>query len=611
MQHKVIDTKDVVIRFAGDSGDGMQLTGSLFADMSAIFGNELSTFPDYTAEIRAPHGTVSGVSGFQVHIGSESINTPGDFCDMLVAMNPAALKANAKWLKRTAMVLIDGDTFDEEGLRRAGLKSDDPITELYIEDRAIIIAPITTLTEESLKDSGLDRKTIIKCKNMFTLGMACYIYNRPMEYVFKYLEKKFSKKHPELIEPNKKVLKDGFNYAANIQAIPNTYTVEPANQKKGLYRNITGNQATAWGLLAASEKSGLPLFCGSYPITPATNILEELAIHKSLGAKTVQAEDEIAGVCTAIGAAFAGNLAVTTTSGPGLSLKSEALGLAVMTELPLVVIDVQRAGPSTGIPTKTEQTDLNQALYGRNGECPMVVMAAHSPAGCFDAAFNAAKIALEHMTPVLLLTEGFLGNGSEPWLIPSMKDYPKIVPPFALPNTEYKPYERDPETYVRKWAVPGMAGCEHRVGGLEKNHAGVLSSDPHNHALMVHERAMKVEKVADSIPALEVFGAESGKLLVVGWGGTYGHLISAVQQAREDGLDVSLAHFDYILPLPKNTAEVFSRYERILVCELNSGHFVNYLRGRLPEFKFSQYNKVQGQPFLVQEIEEAIRENLQ
>lgn len=611
MQHKVIDTKDVVIRFAGDSGDGMQLTGSLFADMSAIFGNELSTFPDYPAEIRAPHGTVSGVSGFQVHIGSESINTPGDFCDMLVAMNPAALKANAKWLKRTAMVLIDGDTFDEEGLRRAGLKSDDPITELYIEDRAIIIAPITTLTEESLKDSGLDRKTIIKCKNMFTLGMACYIYNRPMEYVFKYLEKKFSKKHPELIEPNKKVLKDGFNYAANIQAIPNTYTVEPANQKKGLYRNITGNQATAWGLLAASEKSGLPLFCGSYPITPATNILEELAIHKSLGAKTVQAEDEIAGVCTAIGAAFAGNLAVTTTSGPGLSLKSEALGLAVMTELPLVVIDVQRAGPSTGIPTKTEQTDLNQALYGRNGECPMVVMAAHSPAGCFDAAFNAAKIALEHMTPVLLLTEGFLGNGSEPWLIPSMKDYPKIVPPFALPNTEYKPYERDPETYVRKWAVPGMAGCEHRVGGLEKNHAGVLSSDPHNHALMVHERAMKVEKVADSIPALEVFGAESGKLLVVGWGGTYGHLISAVQQAREDGLDVSLAHFDYILPLPKNTAEVFSRYERILVCELNSGHFVNYLRGRLPEFKFSQYNKVQGQPFLVQEIEEAIRENLQ
>ena len=609
MQHKVIDTKDVVIRFAGDSGDGMQLTGSLFADMSAIFGNELSTFPDYPAEIRAPHGTVSGVSGFQVHIGSGHINTPGDFCDMLVAMNPAALKANAKWLKRTALVLIDGDTFDEEGLKRAGLKSD-PIAELYIEDRTIIVAPITTLTEESLKDSGLDHKTIVKCKNMFTLGMACYIYNRPMEYVFKYLEKKFSKKHPELIEPNKKVLKDGFNYAANIQAIPNTYTVEPADQKKGLYRNITGNQATAWGLLAASEKSGLPLFCGSYPITPATNILEELAIHKNLGAKTVQAEDEIAGICTAIGAAFAGSLAVTTTSGPGLSLKSEALGLAVMTELPLMVIDVQRAGPSTGIPTKTEQTDLNQALYGRNGECPLVVMAAHSPAGCFDAAFNAAKIALEHMTPVLLLSEGFLGNGSEPWLIPSMKDYPKIVPPFIQPNTEYKPYERDPETLVRKWAVPGMAGCEHRVGGLEKNHNGVLSSDPQNHAIMVAERAMKVEKVAEDIPLQQVYGSESGKLLVVGWGGTYGHLLSAVQQAREEGLDVSLANFDYILPLPKNTEEIFSRFEHILVCELNSGHFVNYLRGRLPQFSYSQYNKVQGQPFLVQEIVAAIKDNL-
>ena len=609
MQHKVIDTKDVVIRFAGDSGDGMQLTGSLFADMSAIFGNELSTFPDYPAEIRAPHGTVSGVSGFQVHIGSEAINTPGDFCDMLVAMNPAALKANAKWLKRTAMVLIDGDTFDEEGLRRAGLKSD-PISELYIEDRTIIVAPITTLTEESLKDSGLDRKTILKCKNMFTLGMACYIYNRPMEYIFSDLEKKFAKKHPEFIEPNKKVLKDGYNYAANIQAIPNTYTVEPANQKKGLYRNITGNQATAWGLLAASEKSGLPLFCGSYPITPATNILEELAIHKSLGAKTLQAEDEIAGVCTAIGAAFAGNLAVTTTSGPGLSLKSEALGLAVMTELPLVVIDVQRAGPSTGIPTKTEQTDLNQALYGRNGECPMVVMAAHSPAGCFDAAFYAAKIALEHMTPVLLLSEGFLGNGSEPWLIPSMKDYPKIVPPFVQPNTKYNPYERDPETFVRKWAVPGMADCEHRVGGLEKNHEGVLSSDPQNHAVMVQERAMKVEMVAKDIPLQEVIGNESGKLLVVGWGGTYGHLVSAVQQAIQEGMDVSLAHFDYILPLPQNTAEVFSRFERILVCELNSGHFVNYLRARLPQFQYRQYNKVQGQPFLVQEIMTAIKDNL-
>ena len=610
MQHKVIDTKDVVIRFAGDSGDGMQLTGSLFADMSAIFGNELSTFPDYPAEIRAPHGTVSGVSGFQVHIGSEHITTPGDYCDLLVAMNPAALKANAKWLKRTAMVLIDQDTFDEDGLKRAGLKNDDPIAELHIEDRTIIVAPITTLTQESLKDSGLDHKTITKCKNMFTLGMACYIYNRPMEYIFQYLEKKFGKKKPEMIAPNKKVLQDGYNYASNIQAIPNTYNIEPANQEKGLYRNITGNQATAWGLLAAAEKANLPLFCGSYPITPATGILEELAIHKSLGAKTLQAEDEIAGICTAIGAAFAGSLAVTTTSGPGLSLKSEALGLAVMTELPLVVVDVQRAGPSTGIPTKTEQTDLNQALYGRNGECPMVVMAAHSPANCFDAAFNAAKIALEHMTPVLLLTEGFLGNGSEPWRIPSMKDYPVIRPPFAQPNTPYKPFQRDPETYVRRWAVPGMAGCEHRVGGLEKNHDGVLSSDPQNHAMMVKERNLKVQKVADFIPELKVNGPESGKLLVVGWGGTYGHLLSAVQEAREEGIEVSFANFDYIMPLPKNTEEVFSKFENILVCELNSGQFVNYLRGQFPQFAYSQYNKVQGQPFLVQEIVAAIKENL-
>ena len=609
MQHKVIDTKDVVIRFAGDSGDGMQLTGSLFADMSAIFGNGLSTFPDYPAEIRAPHGTVSGVSGFQVHIGSEQVTTPGDFCDLLVAMNPAALKANAKWLKRTGMVLMDADTFSEEGLKKAGL-GEDPVAELHIEDKTIIAAPITTLTHESLKESGLDKKTVEKCKNMFTLGMACYIYNRPMEYIFQYLERKFGKKKPELVEPNKKVLKDGFNYAANIQAIANTYSIEPAQQPKGLYRNINGNQATAWGLLAAAEKANLPLFCGSYPITPATGILEELAIHKSLGAKTVQAEDEIAGVCTAIGAAFAGNLAVTTTSGPGLSLKSEALGLAVMTELPLVVVDVQRAGPSTGIPTKTEQTDLNQALYGRNGECPMVVMAAHSPADCFDAAFNAAKIAVEHMTPVLLLTEGFLGNGSEPWLIPSMKDYPKIVPPFAQPNTEYKPFQRDPETLARRWAVPGMAGCEHRVGGLEKNHNGVISSDPANHELMCRERLEKVQRVANYIPELKVDGAESGKLLVVGWGGTYGHILSAVQEARAEGIELSFAHFDYIMPLPKNTEQVFSQFDKILVCELNSGQFVNYLRGVMPQFKYEQCNKVQGQPFLVQELVEAIKTNL-
>ena len=612
MQHKVIDLKDVVIRFAGDSGDGMQLTGSLFADMSAIYGNELSTFPDFPAEIRAPHGTVSGVSGFQVHIGSEGVETPGDFCDLLVAMNPAALKSNAKWCKPTAMILVDGDAFDEKGMQKAGFKTDNPFTELKVEDRAIIVAPISELTRESLKDSGLDPKAVLKCKNMFTLGMACYIYSRPLEYIYLYLERKFSKKHPELIAPNKKVLNDGFNYAANIQAIPNTYTVAPSkNKKPGTYRNITGNQATAWGLLAASEKSGLPLFCGSYPITPATAILEELAIHKSLGAKTLQAEDEIAGICTAIGASYAGNLAVTTTSGPGLSLKTEALGLAVMAELPLVVVDVQRGGPSTGLPTKTEQSDLNQALYGRNGECPMPVIAAHSPSHCFDAAFCAAQIALEHMTPVMLLSEGFLGNGSEPWRIPSMADYPEIKPPFVsgvLPEGEkFHPFDRDPETLVRKWAIPGQKSFEHRVGGLEKTHEGVLSTDPQNHEMMVRERAEKVARIARRLPKLEILrGPARGKLLVVGWGGTYGHLLGAVEEVG----NVSYVHFDFINPLPANTEEIFSGFGKILVCELNSGQFVNYLRGVLPQFNYVQYNKVQGQPFLVSELVDAIKKEI-
>lgn len=613
MQHKVIDTNDVVIRFAGDSGDGMQLTGSLFADMSAIYGNELSTFPDYPAEIRAPHGTVSGVSGFQVHIGSKDVNTPGDYCDLLVAMNPAALKANAKWCKHTAMILVDVDAFGEAEMKKAGFLTDNPFAELHVEDRALIAAPITSMTKESLKDSGMDLKSILKCKNMFTLGMACFIYSRPLEYIYSYIEKKFAKKHPEFIEPNRKVLNDGFNYAANIQAIPDTYTVEPAKLKKGLYRNMTGNQAIAWGLLAASEKSHLPLFCGSYPITPATAILEELALHKSLGAKTLQAEDEIAGICTAIGASFAGNLAVTTTSGPGLSLKSEAMGLAVMAELPLVIVDVQRGGPSTGLPTKTEQTDLLQALYGRNGECPVVVMAAKSPAGCFDAAFYAAKIALEHMTPVILLSEGFIGNGSEPWLIPSMSQYPEIKPPFASGlhlGDKFKPYERDPETLVRKWAVPGMKGYEHRVGGLEKNHDGVLSNDPENHAAMVAEREEKIRRISKYIPELKVEGPASGKLLIVGWGGTFGHLLTAYHTLVQEGREVSFAHFEYIKPLPRNTEAVFAGFEKIIVCELNSGMFCAYLRGLFPDKDFRQYNKVQGQPFLVSELVEAIRKEL-
>ena len=615
MQHKVIDTEDVVIRFAGDSGDGMQLTGSLFADMSAIYGNALSTFPDFPAEIRAPHGTVSGVSGYQVHIGSSDVNTPGDYCDLLVAMNPAALKANAKWCKRHAMILVDADAFDEAGMKKAGFVTDDPFVELGVEDRTIITAPITTMTKESLKDSGMDLKSILKCKNMFTLGIACYIFNRPLEAIYQYLEKKFSKKHPEMIAPNKKVLNDGYYYSANVQAIPNTYTIEPVKAaRKGTYRNITGNQAIAWGLLAAAERSGRPLFCGSYPITPATAILEELAIHKNLGAKTFQAEDEISAICTSIGAAFAGDLAVTTTSGPGLSLKSEALGLAVMTELPLVIVDVQRGGPSTGLPTKTEQTDLNQALYGRNGECPIPVMTAHSPANCFYAAYMACKFALEHMTPVILLSEGFLGNGSEPWLIPDLNEYPDIVPPLVSgelePGQKFYPFRRDPETLVPRWALPGQKGYEHRKGGLEKNHEGVLSNDPLNHATMVAERAEKVARIAKDVPLLHIQGEQSGKLLVVGWGGTYGHIASAFHDLREAGYNVSYTHFDFINPLPKNTREVFSGFEKVLVCELNCGQFADYLRSRFPEFCFEKFNKVQGQPFLVRELVEAIKQYL-
>lgn len=609
MEHKVIDTSDVVIRFAGDSGDGMQLTGTLFANMSAVYGNGLATFPDYPAEIRAPKGTVAGVSGFQVHIGSHKVNTPGDFCDMLVAMNPAALKANAKWLKRNATVLVNADAFDEVGMNKAGF-SGNPFEELHIEDRNIICAPITKLTEESLKDSGLDNVALHKCKNMFTLGMACFIYSRPLEYIYDYIEKKFSRKHPEMIAPNRKVVFDGYNYAANIQAVADTYRVAPARLDAGTYRNITGNQAAAWGLIAAAEKAGLPLFCGSYPITPATSILEELAIHKNLNVNTMQTEDEIAGICCAVGAAFAGNLAVTTTSGPGLSLKSEALGLAVMTELPLVVIDVQRAGPCTGMPTKTEQADLNEALYGRNGESPMVVIAAHSPAHCFDTAFMAAKIALERMVPVLMLSEGFLGNGSEPWRIPSMSDYPEIHPNYVPSGCDaYKPFERDAETFSRKWAVPGMPGFEHRVGGLEKNHAGVLSNDPDNHELMVRERAAKVAAVASMIPELKVEGEESGGILIVGWGGTYGHILSAFEELRNEGRKVSFAHFDFICPLPANTEEVFRRFRRIIVCELNSGQFASYLRSMLPGHEYLQCNRIQGQTFLVKDIVDCINEN--
>ncbi len=607
MERKVVDVKDVVIRFTGDSGDGMQLTGTLFADASALYGNEISTFPDYPAEIRAPQGTVSGVSGFQVHIGQSDVKTPGDLADVLVSMNPAALMANAKFAKPGGSIILDQDSFDEQGLQKAGFKTMDPIQELNLQDYNVIWAPITSLTKESLKDSGMDMKSIVRCKNIFTLGMCYFMFNRPLHFTEQYLRKKFAKK-PDLIEPNIKVLNDGYNYAHNTHAIGNTYTVEPAKLEKGVYRSINGNQATAWGLIAASEKSGRPMFVGSYPITPATAILEELAIHKNLGVKTMQCEDEISGICTSIGAAYAGNMAVTTTSGPGLSLKSEALGLAVIAELPLVVVDVQRSGPSTGIPTKTEQTDLAQALYGRNGECPVMVMAARTPSDCFRAAFYAAKFAMEHMMPVVFLSEGYLGNGSEPWKIPSMSDYPSINPPIITEcEGKFKPFERDPQTFVRKWAIPGTPGLEHRVGGLEKSPAGAVSSDPEVHEMMVRNRATKLAKVADCIPELEVYGQKEADVLLVGWGGTYGHLYTAASQLLEEGKSVGFAQFDYINPLPKNTAEVFSHYKKILVCELNSGQFADYLRAKLPQFKYLQLNKVQGQPFMVHEIVDAVK----
>lgn len=594
---------DVVIRFSGDSGDGMQLTGTLFSETSALAGNGTSTFPDYPAEIRAPQGTVAGVSGFQVHFGSERITNPGDYCDVLVAMNPAALKANRKWLKKDATVIIDGDTLTEEGLRKAGFATDDPIAELGLDGYNVVVPDITTMTRTALADSGLDNKSVVKCKNMFALGICLYIYNRPLDHVRHYLDTKFGKKNPAVAEANKRVLDAGFNYAANTHQFANTYTVAPAALERGTYRSINGNVATAWGFIAASEKSGRPLFCGSYPITPATVILEELAKHKELGVKTVQAEDEIAGICTAIGAAYAGNLAVTTTSGPGLSLKSEAMGLAVMAELPLVVVDVQRGGPSTGLPTKTEQSDLMQALYGRNGECPMAVVAASSPSDCFDYAFRAAKIAMEHMTPVILLTDGFIANGSEPWRIPSMSDYPAIVPPIVETcEGDFMPYARG-ENLARGWAFPGKAGLEHRIGGLEK-HAlkGCISYEPSNHQQMVNVRAEKVARIAEELPRQTVEGGESGRLLVVGWGGTKGHLQSAVQQLRAEGRSVSLCHFNYINPLPKGVAEIFGRFDRIVVCELNEGQFAAYLRQNFPQFAFEQYDKCEGLPFTVAEL---------
>lgn len=600
---ETIEREEVVIRFSGDSGDGMQLTGTLFSDTAALFGNDLSTYPDYPAEIRAPQGTVGGVSGFQVHLGHKEVNTPGDFADVLVAMNPAAIKANARWIKPGCTIIYDEGNFTEKNIQKAGYQND-PIKEEKLDDYNIIAAPISTMVKEALKDYGLDPKTVLRTKNMFALGMVYWLFDRKLKYTEDYFEKKFRNK-PGIAEANKVALRAGYYYAETIEALTPVYKILPAEIAKGTYRNISGNTATAWGLIAAAEKAGLELFIGSYPITPATGILEELAARKDLGVKSFQAEDEIAGICTALGASFAGNLAVTSTSGPGLALKSEAIGLAVMTELPIVIIDVQRGGPSTGLPTKTEQSDLMQALYGRNGECPVVVLASSTPSGCFDLAFSAAKIALEHMTPVLLLSDSFLANGTEPWRIPAMKDLPEIYPPFADKNSiPFLPYKRDVKKLIRSWAVPGTPGLEHRIGGLEKTEKGTVSYVPENHELMVKIRAEKVEKIVDEIPNLVVYGPASGDILVVGWGGSFGYLITAVRELQSEGYKISLVNFNYINPLPGNVKQVFTKFKKILVCELNLGQFADYLRMKHQEFTYDQFNKIQGVPFTVNEIKE-------
>jgi 2-oxoglutarate ferredoxin oxidoreductase subunit alpha len=602
---RVIELEEVAIRFSGDSGDGMQLTGTLFSDASALFGNDISTFPDYPSEIRAPQGTVGGVSGFQVQFGRKQINTPGDYAHVLVAMNPAAVKANAKFMNPGGTIIYDSDSFNEKNLVKANFATDDPFTECNLNDYFKIGIPITSLTKESLKDFGLDNKSVLRSKNMFALGLICWMFNRPLTYIEEYINTKFGKK-PVVAESNIKVLHDGYNYGMIMQHMTPTYMVLPANIENGTYRNVNGNVATAWGFLAAAEKSGLELFLGSYPITPATEILQALSERKDLGVKTFQAEDEIAGITSAIGAAFAGDLAITSTSGPGLALKSEAIGLAVMAELPLVVVNVQRGGPSTGLPTKTEQSDLLQALNGRNGESPVVVLAASTPSDCFWYAYMSAKIALERMVPVILLTDGFLGNGSEPWRIPKMADLPSITPRMAKDAATYKPYKRDESTLAREWAIPGTAGFEHLIGGLEKNIKGSVSHDPDNHQINCEIREQKVQRVVDLVPDLEVCGDEDGDVLVVGWGGTYGHLISAVRDLRLEGKNVSLAHFNYIKPLPKNTAEVFGNFKKIIVCELNLGQFASYLRDKMPQFTYRQLNKLKGLPFTVNEIKDSV-----
>ena len=598
----VKELDQVVVRFSGDSGDGMQLAGNLFSTISATVGNDISTFPDYPADIRAPQGSLTGVSGFQVHIGANKVFTPGDECDVLVAMNAAALKTQYKFAKSTACIIIDTDCFQKSDLEKAAFKTDNPIEEMGIKND-VIAAPISQMVKDCLADSGMDNKSMLKCRNMFALGLVCWLFNRDLTIAENFLREKFAKK-PAIAEANIKVIHAGYDYGHNTHSsVAHTYRIESKTVNPGKYMDITGNKATAYGFIAAAEKAGLKLYLGSYPITPATDVLHELSKHKSLGVVTVQCEDEIAGCASAVGASYAGALAVTSTSGPGICLKSEAMNLAVIMELPLVVLDVQRGGPATGLPTKSEQTDLLQVLFGRNGESPMPVLAATSPTDCFEAAFEASKIALEHMTPVVLLTDAFVANGSAAWKLPKLAEYPAINPPYVPAELKgtWTPYQRNEEG-VRYWAIPGTEGFTHILGGLEKdNSTGAISTNPENHHLMTQLRQQKIDKI--QVPDVVVEGdKEDAELLIVGFGGTYGHLHAAMDEMRATGKKVALAHFKYINPLPANTAEVMKKYPKVVVAEQNMGQFAGYLRMKVDGFVPYQYNEVKGQPFVVNEL---------
>ena len=598
---KNIKELDVVtIRFAGDSGDGMQLTGNQFSDNTALFGNDLSTLPDFPAEIRAPAGSLAGVSSFQLQFSHKDVHTPGDAVDVLVAMNPAALKVHLQDLKDNGMLIANTANYSKKNLRLAGFE-ENPLDDDSLSNYRLIKIDMTKLVFKALEGMGLTSKIMARSTNMFALGLLYWLYERDMKSTINFLEKKFKSK-PEIVEANTKALKAGFYFGDTIEAIKTTYRISKAEFKKGTYRNIMGNPALGMGLLTASQKAGLNLFFGGYPITPASDILHFLSGYRKMGVKTFQAEDEIAGICSAIGAAFTGDLAATASSGPGIALKAEAIGLAMITELPLVVINIQRGGPSTGLPTKTEQADLMQAMYGRNGEAPVVVLAPQSPGDCFYMAFEACRIALEHMIPVMLLSDGYLANGSEPWEIPNLKDLPKIKLKTIKSSDNFEPYKHDKENMARPWAIPGTPGLEHRIGGIEKkNNSGNISYDPENHEQMTRLRNEKVNVIAKSIPDLVPFGDESGEILVVGWGSTYGAIRTAVEDAREEGLSVSHIQLRYLNPLPKNLGDILVKFEKVFVPELNMGQLSFILRSKYL-IDVIGINKIKGKPFTVEEI---------